>query len=95
MKLARNVADIGMSKGVIPDLVPFAIDALGHVGEFIGLDSDQEKGGRRLFLLEHIQNLGRPLRVGPVIKGDRNFVRARSPYRPPDRLGQRIEAFDR
>ena len=71
-----NVADVGMGKGVVPDLMSLAVDAVGHVGKLVGLNPDQEKSGRSLLAFEHIQNLGRPLRIGAIVESDGDFVRA-------------------
>ena len=65
-----------MGKSVVPDFMPLAVNAVGDVGKLVGLDSDQEEGGRRLFALEHIENFGRPFRVGAVVEGNGDLVRA-------------------
>ena len=59
-----------MGKGVIADLMPLAVDALGDVAEFIRLDTDQEKSCRSVFALEHVQNFGSPLRIRSIVEGD-------------------------
>ena len=71
-----NVADVGMGKSVVPDFVALAVNAVGDVGELVGLNSDQKEGGRRLFALEHIQNFGRPFRIGAIVEGNGDLVRA-------------------
>ncbi len=91
----RNVADVGMSKRMVPDFVALAVDAVGDVGKFVGLNPDQKKRGRRLFALKHIQNLGGPFRVRAIVEGEGDFVRARSVARHPVGLRQRVESFDR
>ena len=78
---------------MVPDFVSLAVDAVGDVGKLVGLNPDQEKSGRRLFALEHIQNLGRPLRIRAIVEGDGDFVRARSVSRHPVGLGQRVETL--
>src|SRR5919109_1618976 len=89
----RNIADIGMSERMVPDLVAFAIDALGDVTEFIRLDADQEKRCRSVFTLEHVQDFGRPLRIGPIVKSYRDLVAASSVARHTVRRWQRREGF--
>ncbi len=71
-----NVADVGMGKSMVPDFMSLAVDAVGDVGKLVGLNPDQKESRRRLFALEHVQNLGRPFRVGAVVEGNGDFVRA-------------------
>src|SRR5581483_4104661 len=72
----RDVADVGMGKSMVPDLVAFAINATGDVREFIRLDTDQEKSRRSIFFFQDIQNLGGPFRVGSIVEGERDLVGA-------------------
>ena len=46
-----------------------------------------------MLLFEHVENLGRPLRVGPIIKRDRDFVGAVAVARHTVRFGQRLKDF--
>ena len=82
-----------MEKGVIADLVAFVIDARGDGREPVRLVSDQKESRRRVFALKDIENLRRPLRVRPVIKGDCDLIRAGSVSAHSIRLRKRIYSF--
>ena len=69
-----NIAHIGMGEGVVPDCIAFFVDAFRDARKSIGFDADEEKCRSRMFFLERIENLRRPLRIGPVIEGECNFV---------------------
>ncbi len=69
-----DVADVGMGEGVIADLVAFVVDALGDGAVLFRLNADQEERGLNVLLLQHIEHLGRPLGVGPIVEGNRDFL---------------------
>ncbi len=71
---ARNVADVGMGKGVVPDFMSLVVDAVGSVGKLVRLNPNQEKSGRSLFVLEHIQYLGCPVRIGAIVEAEGYLV---------------------
>ena len=69
-----NVADVRMGEGVVADFVAFGINPLGKAGILLRLHADQEKGRLDAFLLQHVEDLRRPLRVGAVVEGNCNFL---------------------
>ena len=72
MNVLRDVADVGMSEGVIPDLVAFFVDTACDIGVFVGLNTNNEEGRRSVLFLQDIENFWRPLRVRSVIEGQSN-----------------------
>ena len=94
LHVARSdVTDIGMRKRVIPDLMSLAINAAGQTPEIIRLQADQEKCCGRMLTLQNIEHLRSPLRIGAVIKRDRQLLPARSVTRHPIRFGQSVKGL--
>src|SRR5436190_17224842 len=84
-----------MSEGVIPDLVAFIVDALGDARELVGLNSDQEKSCGSMLSLQNVENLGRPLRIGPVVERDDDLMGTEAVTAHTIRFGQRLEVLVR
>src|ERR1035438_3825711 len=70
----RDVADIRMGEGVVPDFMAFLVNALGNAGILFNLQPDEEEGSFDVFCFQHVENLGGPCRVWAVIEGDCNFL---------------------
>src|SRR5208282_4495827 len=88
-----NRADIGMSKGMVPDFVTFAVNALGQTAEFLRLDSDQKECSRHVLAFEDVENFRRPLRIGAVVEGHGEVVLAETIARDTIGFGQTLEVF--
>src|SRR5712672_3002407 len=71
-----------MGERMIPNLMSLPVSALHYARELVGLQSDHEKCRGRLLALEHVEDLGRPRRIGAIVKGQRHLVRtvAVAPY---------------
>src|ERR1022692_1054161 len=80
-----------MRKGVVPDGTAFAVNAFRDAGKLIGLDADQEKSSRCMLLFKHVENLRSPIRVGAIVKGQRDLIRAVAVTSNPVRLGKALE----
>src|SRR5579863_247823 len=65
-----------MGVSMIADLVSLAVNALGQRIVGFRLSPDQKECGGGVLLLKDIENLRRPLRVGPVVEGDRDLIGA-------------------
>ena len=63
-----------MGERVIPDLMAFVVDTLRDTGKLVGLDADQEKSCGSVFAFQNVENLWRPLRVGPIVEGDDDLI---------------------
>src|SRR3982751_477217 len=64
-----------MSEGVIAYLVAFGYLALQQVRVSLAVQTDDEKSGRHVLLLQHVEDLRSPIRVRSVIKGDGKLAR--------------------
>ena len=64
---------------------------LARPGELVGLNADQEKRGRGVLALEHVENLRCPLGIGAIVEGERDFVGAVAVTCHAVRFGQRLE----
>src|SRR5579864_4315224 len=84
-----------MREGVVPNGVAFPINPFRDARELVGLNADQEKSRGRVLLLEHVENLRSPIRVGAVVKSQRNLRRTITVAPHPVRLGQVPENFIR
>ena len=62
-------ADVGMRKGMVPDLVTFAINALRQTTELLHLDSNEKKRSRHLLPFEDVENFRCPFGIGTIVKG--------------------------
>src|SRR6202012_67435 len=51
----------------------FLVNALRQSGEFLGLQSNQEKSAGSVFLFKNIQNLGRISRIWTIVKSKRSL----------------------
>src|ERR1700721_4524287 len=80
-----------MREGVVPDGAAFAVNAFRDAGKLIGLDAAQEKSSRCMLLFKHGENLRRPIRVGAIVKGQRDLIRAVAVTSNPVRLGKALE----
>src|SRR5208337_3519335 len=63
-----------MSEGVVSDLVTFVVNALGNAGIFFRFDADEEERCLHALLLQYVEDLRRPLRVGTIIEGEGDLV---------------------
>ena len=70
-----NFADVRMREGVVADLMAFANVALQQVDVVLRLLADHHESGLHVVLLQHVENLRRPDRVGTVVEGQRKLVR--------------------
>ena len=82
-----------MGKGMVPDFMAFAVNALGQTAELLRLNSDQEECSRHMLAFEDIENFRGPLRIGTVIEGHGEFVLAGAIARHAIGLGQTLEVF--
>src|SRR2546422_7366092 len=53
---------------------PFVDNSPDQPGIFLGVHSDQKERGLRVCRFQNVQNLWRPLRVGTIVKRDRNLM---------------------
>ena len=67
----RRRRQIGVSIGVAADLMPFQDHALQKRSLRQRILADDEEGPGRMFPLQHVEDLGRPLGVGTVVEGQR------------------------
>ena len=63
-----------MGVGVVADLVAFAHDPLHEADVVRGLRADHEEGAFDVFLLEDVEDLRRPLGIGPIVEGEGDLV---------------------
>ena len=70
----RDFADVGMRVGVVADLVAFAHHALHQADVLRGLVADHQEGALDALLLQDVEDLRRPLGIGSVVEGERDFV---------------------
>ncbi len=73
-RLRRDFADVGMGVGVIANLVALAHEPLHQADVLGGLCAYEKECPFHIFLLEDVEDLRRPLRVGSVVEGNGNFV---------------------
>src|SRR5260370_26237254 len=66
----RDFADIGMSKGVVPNLVPFAVCTLQDAHIVLRNLADHEERAVHAVPLEDVEDAWRPLWIGPVVKAE-------------------------
>ncbi len=59
---------------MIANLVAFIDDSPNEPRVTFGVDSDQKKSCLHVRPLQDIENLRSPLRIGPVIEGERNLM---------------------
>ena len=64
-----QLAEIGMGKSVIADVVSLGEDAPQQVRIGLGVLADDEETGVNAFLLQHVEDLGRPVRIRTVVEG--------------------------
>src|SRR5579864_3087974 len=82
-----------MREGVVPNGVTLAVNPFRNARELVGLNADQEKSRGRVLLLQHVENLRSPIRIGPVVKSQRNLSRTITVAPHPVRLRQVLENF--
>ena len=70
----RNFADVGMRPRVVADLVALARNPLQHTHIPGGICADDHESALRVFLLQDVKNLRRPLGVGAVIERQCNLI---------------------
>ncbi len=89
----RNVAHVRMGKRVVADAMTFVINAFCQARELVGLNADEEKCCGSVLMLEHIEDLRRPLRIGAVVKSERDQVATVTVTRHAIRFGQVLKIF--
>ena len=62
--------------GVVADLVPLGHDSPNEIGIFLRVDPDEEEGRLDSVRLQNVEHLRRPLRIGPVVEGERDLMLA-------------------
>src|SRR5437588_1715742 len=72
--LGPGQRQVRMIIGMVPNLVPFVDNSPDQSGIFFGVYSNQKERGLRVCLFQDVQNLRRPLRVGTIVKSDRNLM---------------------
>src|SRR5882762_8695285 len=70
---ARNVVELWMREGVISNFVAFGVLALENIRPLVGHVADHEEYSGYVLLLQNVQNLRGPLRIGTIIKGKGDF----------------------
>ena len=89
----RDVADVRMSEGVVPDLMSLAVNARGDAAEILGLKPDQKERRGRVFSFQYVQDFRGPLRIRAVIERDGNGFRIVPVAGYAVRFGQRIDGL--
>src|ERR1035437_2181650 len=64
-----------MKPRMIADLMALTVHPLHYSYVVLRLRADHEEGARHVVLLQNVENLGRPGRVGTVVKTKGHFVR--------------------
>src|ERR1700733_15881870 len=82
-----------MGESVVPDVIPFAVDALGQTAEFFRLDSNQKKRSRDILTFQNIENLRGPLGIRTVVEGYGELVFAGAVARHTIGLGKALEGL--
>ena len=80
----RRARQIGVRVGVAADLVPLGDDPFEQTALGQRILADDEEGRGHALALEDVEDLRRPLRVGPVVEGQRDFVARDSRCAGPD-----------
>ncbi len=62
-----------MSEGMISNFVAFGILALENIRPLVGHVADHEEHARYVLLLQNVQDLRGPLRIGAIVKGKSDF----------------------
>ncbi len=70
-----DFADVGVSEGVVADLVTFTVDALHDADVLLGFFADHEEGALDVVLLEDVEDLRGPVGIGAVVEGERDLAR--------------------
>ncbi len=65
-----EVGDVAVAVGVRPDLVALVLDPTGERGVLGDPRAEHEEGARHVVAVEHVEDLRRPGRVGPVVEGE-------------------------
>ena len=73
----RDAGQVGMGEGVISDHMPLGELAAHQVGARLGVFADEEERRLRAAGLEHVENLRRPVAVGPVVEGEQHLAAGR------------------
>ena len=79
--------EIGMGEGVVADLVAFGEDALDQPGMGLGVGADDEEARLDVLFLQDVENCRRPLRIRPVVEGQRQRMRHQADA--PDDISRR------
>src|SRR5262249_9379181 len=70
----RDFSDVGMSEGVIADLVAFGDFPLQQVGMLLRVDAHHEERCRRVFRLQDVEYRRSVLRIWAVVERQRYFA---------------------
>ena len=65
-----------MGIGVVADLMAFGQHPLHQAGMRLHVGADHEEGGGHVLVLQDVQDRRRPVRIGPVIEGQRQLALA-------------------
>src|SRR4030095_3485583 len=66
-----------MREGVVTDIMSLGQDALHQARTSLGILTDDEETRVDALLLENIEDLRRPVGIGPVVEGERELARCR------------------
>ena len=66
----RQIPEIGMGVGVIADIVALGEDPSHEIGIGLRVLADDEEARANVLLLQDIENLRRPVRIGTVVEGE-------------------------
>ena len=72
--LGPGQRQVRMIISVVPNLVPFVDNSPDESGVFFSVYSNQKEGGLRVRRFQNVQDLWRPLRIGTIVKRDRDLV---------------------
>src|SRR6266480_2216740 len=67
-----------MRERMIPDLMSFMKNSRGNGGEPVGLVANQKECRGGVLLLQDVEDLWRPLRIGAIIECDYDLIGTRS-----------------
>ena len=84
----RHQREVGVGVGMIAQLEPVRHDPAQDDRMLKRVFADDEECSRRVFHLENIEHLGRPLRIRSIIKSQRNLLGI-VPAGAPHHIGRR------
>src|SRR5580658_1329412 len=84
-----DLIELRMGKGVIADFVAFGVLAFENFGMLIRGFADDEKHAGGLLVLEDVENLGSPARIGAIVEREHDLFVFRAAYLV-DVVGKRV-----